>query len=102
MGYRSDVYIKVHKNDEDKLTDVLRENDFEPIKEYEDGDYAGYALYDVKWYGTFREVKAVNDFIAEESEHPRGSIALGEDGAKEDFGLPWEVGLCLVTQVIWS
>jgi len=102
MGYRSDVYIKVHKSDEDKLVEVLEENGFEAIREYSSITYAGYTIYDVKWYSSYDEVKAVNDFIEEESEYPKGLIAIGEDNAKEDYGEPSEIGLFTVTKIVWK
>jgi len=101
MGYRSDVYIKVHKNDEDKLVKVLKKNEFTAIKEYSDKNHVGYTIYDVKWYSSYDEVKAVNDFIEEESEYHKGLIAIGEDNAKEDYGKPWEVGIYAITKIVW-
>ena len=102
MGYRSDVFIKVHLEDEDKLVEVLKKNSFTTEKEYEDKECVGYAIHDVKWYSDYEDVKAVNDFVGEESEYPRGLIAIGEDNAKEDYGEPWEVGLWVITQVAWN
>ena len=102
MGYRSDVYIKVHKSDEGKLVEVLKKNSFTATREYEDKKYVGYVIDDVKWYSSYEDVKAVTDFIEEESEYPRGLIAIGEDNAKEYYGEPWEVGMFIVTQVVWD
>lgn len=102
MGYRSDVYIKVNKNDEDKLTDLFRENHFDAIKEYEDGDNVGYVIYDIKWYSGYTDVDKINSFIDEKSKYPRGLIAIGEDNATEEYGEPYEVGMWAVVQISWT
>ena len=102
MGYRSDVFIKVHLEDEDRLVEILKENEFIAIKNYSDKDYVVYIIDDVKWHDGFKDVKAVNDFIEEESEYPKGLIAIGEDNAIAEYGEPSEVGLWVITQVGWN
>ena len=102
MGYRSNVYIKVSKHDEDKLTDLFRDNDITADKEYEDGDYVGYVIYDIKWYSSYTDVTAVNDFINEKSEYPRALVAVGEDNATEEYGLPYETGMYAYTSINWG
>ena len=102
MGYRSDVYIKVHEMDEDKLVEVLKKNEFTAIKEYSGKNHVGYIINYVKWYSSYDDVKAVNDFIEEKSEYPKGLIAIGEDNAKEDYGKPWEVGIYAITRIDWE
>ena len=102
MGYRSDVYIKVHKSDEGKLVNILIENAFSFIKEYTDKDHVGYVINYVKWYEDYKDVKAVNDFIEEESEYPKGLMAIGEDNAAVEYGEPWEVGMYVITQIAWD
>ena len=101
MGYRSDVYIKVHKSDEDKLIEVLKENGFEAIREYSSIIYVGYVINDVKWYSSYDEVKAVSNFIGESDNYYRGLIAIGEDNAIAEHGEPLEVGLSTVTKIVW-
>jgi len=101
MGYRSDVYIKVHKSDEDKLVEVLEENSFEAIREYSSITYVGYTIYDVKWYSSYDEVKAVNRFIKERDNYLRGLIAIGEDNDTEEYGEPSEIGLFTITKIVW-
>ena len=102
MGYRSDVYIKVHKSDEGKLVEVLKKNEFAAIKEYSDKEHVGYVINDVKWYSDYDDVKAVNDFIEEKSEYPKGLIAIGEDNDIEEHGEPSEIGLFTVTKIVWK
>ena len=102
MGYRSTVYIKVHKNDEDKLTDLFRKHDLSADKEYEDGDSVGYVINYAKWYSSYKDVTAINNFINEESEHPRALIAVGEDNAMEEHGEPYETGLFVMTVIDWG
>jgi len=102
MGYRSDVYIKVHKSDEGKLVDILIENAFSFIKEYSDKEHVRYVINDVKWYSDYDDVKAVNDFIEEKSEYPKGLIAIGEDNDTEEHGDPSEIGLSTVTKIVWK
>ena len=102
MGYRSDVYIKVHKSDEGKLVEVLEENGFEAIREYSSITYAGYVINDVKWYSSYNEVKAVNRFIKERDNYHRGLIAIGEDNDTEEHGEPSEIGLFTVTKIVWK
>jgi len=101
MGYRSDVYIKVHKSDEDKLVEVLEENGFAAIKEYSGKNHVGYTIYDVKWYSDYDDVKAVNRFIKERDNYLRGLIAIGEDNDTEEHGKPSEIGLFTVTKIVW-
>jgi hypothetical protein len=103
MGYRSDIYIKVHKNDEDKLVDLLNEHELISAfsKEYEDGDYAGYSASWLKWYTGYKDVDAINSFINEESEHLRALIAIGEDGAIDEEWSPSEMDFYTVTTVEW-
>jgi len=101
MGYRSDVYIKVHKNDEGKLVDILIENAFSFIKEYSDKYHVRYIINDVKWYSSYNEVKAVNDFIGEKSKYFKGLIAIGEDNAIGEYGEPSEVRMSVITQIAW-
>ena len=102
MGYRSDVYIKVHREDENKLVEVLIENAFPAVREYKDKEYVGYVINYVKWYEDYKDVKAVNDFIEEESEYPKGLMAIGEDNATVEYGEPWEVGMYVITQIAWD
>lgn len=102
MGYRSDVYIKVNKHDEEKLTGLFMENDIEAEKEFEDGDYVGYVIHDVKWYDSYKEVEAINSFIGENSEYPRGLISIGEDNAVEEHGKPWELDMRVINYVSWG
>jgi len=101
MGYRSDVYIKVHKSDEGKLVEVLKKNEFAAIKEYSDKDHVRYIINDVKWYSSYDEVKAVNNFIEDSDNYYRGLIAIGEDNATTEYGEPWDVGLSTVTEIAW-
>jgi len=102
MGYRSDVYIKVHKSDEDKLVEVLKENEFTAIKEYLDEDHVGYTIHDVKWYSDYDDVKAVNDFIEEKSEYLKGLIAIGEDNYATEYGDPSAVEMYIITELVWK
>lgn len=103
MGYRSDVYVKVHKNDEDKLTDIFREHELEFVKEHETGDYVGYFCSWLKWYCNYKDVSAINDFIQEEGTvYPRGLIAVGEDGAIEEYGECSEMDFIVVQSVQWG
>ena len=102
MEYRSDVYIKVHKSDEDKLVNILIENGFSFIKEYSSITYVGYVIDDVEWYSDYDEVKAVNDFIKERGNYHRGLIAIGEDNDIEEHGEPSEVGFFTVTKIVWK
>jgi len=102
VGYRSDVYIKVHKSDEDKLIKVLEENGFEAIREYSSITYVGYVINDVKWYSGYDDVKAVNDFIKYRDNYHRGLIAIGEDNDTEEHGEPSEIGLFTVTEIVWK
>jgi len=101
MGYRSNVYIKVHKSDEDKLVEVLKKNGFATMREYSDKNHVGYTIHDVKWY-SYDKVKAVNDFIEEESEYPRGLIAIGEDNYATEYGDPSAVEMYIITELVWK
>ena len=102
MGYRSNVYIKINKTEEDKLTDLFDESGILGEKEYEHGDYVGYVISDVKWYSNYKDVKAINDFIDEDSKYLRGLIAIGEDNAMEEHGYPMEVGLHVISEIGWG
>ena len=103
MGYRSNVFIKVHHKDEDKLVDLLNKVELheEFTKNMEDGNYVGYIGEDLKWYGSYPDVKAINDFINEESEHIRGLIAIGEDNDTTEEGSPSEIDMYTTVDIVW-
>ena len=104
MAYRSDVYIKVHKDDEKELVNLLDKNGLNADKEDQDPkdmDHVRYVVSDVKWYTEYPEVKAVNSFVAEDSKYPRGLIAIGEDNATEEYGSPYEVEMYAYANIEW-
>lgn len=101
MGYRSDVYIKVIKENESKLVKILKENNFEAVKEYEDEYYVRYVIYYTKWYDTYMSVNEVNSFIEKDSDGSKGLIVIGEDNNIEEYGSPWSIGMSVVSQIDW-
>jgi len=67
MSYRSTIYIKCTKNIEDKLCNVLSQQDL--IGDYgfnkigENGNFVKYVASDLKWYLEYKDVEVVTDFI---------------------------------------
>ena len=104
MGYRSEIYMKVNKSDEDELIAIFKEHDLLGEFNLQDfGDeYARYYGSHLKWYEGYKDVDAVNSFIDSSTEdNPRGLIAIGEDNAIRHFGHPDEISMGEVVQVGW-
>ena len=105
MGYRSEIYIKVSIEDEPELLTLLTKHELDECfeKQLEDEDYVGYYASHLKWYDRYPDVKAINDFMYtdDETDDIRGMIVLGEDGATEEYGQPWEIDMHVVSRVEW-
>ena len=54
----------------------------------------------MKWYEGYPEVEAINALI-EEYPETCGMIAIGEDGAEDTWGEPWELDMYTVTTMEW-
>lgn len=102
MGYRSTVYIKVEKKDEKELLDIFKEHDltrsYEKAEDYGD-EYVRYIGSDLKWYDSYKDVEAVNNFI--NSGDFRGLIAVGEDSQATHYGNTSDLDMYEITNVEW-
>lgn len=93
MGYRSDIYIKLESKHLFEFKKILEEVDLTDnfVITY-DEDYI-YALGEsLKWYDSYEEVTAINNFIWSLGD-TGGLIAIGEDDQTEYIGSPYEVDL---------
>ena len=103
MGYRSDIYIKI-KAEKVFETKAFLENwkvQYDLKDEYTcitDTDYIYIKIMNWKFYSSYPEVTSIIDFIESLSENA-AMIAIGEDGATEQWGNPDEVGLYTTTSI---
>ena len=105
MGYRSTIYIKCKKGIADKLWDVLSEHDLTGdygfTKIDEDGDFVRFVANDLKWYGGYKDVEAVESFVMKNYENC-GLLGIGEDGAESArVGDTDELEMWTVTNIDW-
>jgi hypothetical protein len=105
MGYRSDIYIKVKKEDQEQLVEKFKEADlfssFQESSEHDD-EYVRYIGTWLKWYESYEDVKIINDFINEGTDdNPRGLIAVGEDSQTTHYGDTQELDMFEITSVSW-
>lgn len=99
VGYRSDIYIKVENSEAFGLKQALEEADFMNYAEItQDEHYIYVAMYDLKWYSNYEDVAAVNSYIQSLGERG-GLIAIGEDGATQEYGEPYSVDLYTQTSI---
>ena len=106
MGYRSMLYAKIDNKLTNEFNTILSERDmlryFYPLDsdEQDSETHTTYIGEDLKWYDGYPDVDAVNNFITSNSE-TCGMIAVGEDGASEEFGEPWNLDMYTVTTMEW-
>ena len=82
MGYRSDIYIKVRTDKYPPLAKILQEHDFKDCIDHfsiEDG-VVTIIMQDLKWYDSYKDVSAVNDYIRSLEEAEGCLLRNGEDG----------------------
>ncbi len=105
MGYRSEVYIKVPKEDKDELLKLIKDNGLENIFEEDDDHNDDYFRLEgswLKWYDSYTDVTAINNFILDSTEdHPRGLIRVGEDSHTEHYGDTFDLDMYENTTIEW-
>jgi len=107
MGYHSDIYIKCKKEKalefkafldtykKEFNTDLRQEEEFAT-----DDNYIYLTISDWKFYTSYPEVQAIIDFVENEDMDTHiGMIAIGEDGAADSWGTPYEVDLYTNTNI---
>lgn len=101
MGYRSDVYGKMTKDLEEEFRkEFATEFEQDYVKYASDDEYFYLRWEWVKWYESFKEVKAINAWFSDDArEDKAGLIAIGEDNATQAWGSPCEVELYEVISV---
>lgn len=110
MGYRSTVEIMLESKAYKKVMDSIAEYNnkqtdgysFKPDRDQinEEGVHIITFEY-VKWYGSFEDVKSVEDILSElndlEDEDLEGNrfkqILIGEDNATDEYSNDWDWGL---------
>jgi len=104
MGYRSTIYIQVKNELEEDLLDVFRREDlidhFHKVntEEVQTVKYLGDWL---KWYDSYSDVKAVNNFIDGNTDSA-ALLAIGEDGAESArAGSPDIFDMYIVANIEW-
>ena len=106
MGYRSMIYAKIDNTLVEDFNKILKERDmtdyfYKLEDDLQDSDtHTKYVGEDLKWYDGYSDVDAINEFIDSNSE-TCGMIAIGEDGAEEQWGVPWNLGMYTSTNVEW-
>jgi len=113
MGYRSDIYIKCRKEKALEFKSFLdsykEEFDIDLRQEQEfatDGNYIYLTISNWEFYESYPEVATIIDFVENEDIGTYiAMIAIGEDGATEEWGTPCEVDLYTNTNIegmIWQ
>jgi len=92
MGYQSIINIKVDIKHKFPLLTLLDKHEIHIDQAWEDEHYFSLALYDRKWYSSYPEVTAVNDFIQNFDEEG-GLIAISEDELIKTQGSPYSVNM---------
>ena len=92
MEYYSTVNIKVDIKHKFSLLALLDKHQVYIDQAWEDEHYFSLTLYDRKWYSSYPDVTAVNDFI-ENLDEEGGLITVGEDELIETQGLPYSVDM---------
>ena len=87
MGYRSDLYAKVHGSDLIRFNAVLVEHKledcFEQTSEVDEDGFAKFTATSLKWYDTYLDVADVNR-IFNESEHSV-MVRVGEEARDIEY-----------------
>jgi len=106
MGYRSELYIKMHKEFQPEFKFFLTVNgadlSLDTFEEKNPGEeeYAYYYASYLKWYSGYKEVDKFNTFILDNASHI-GMIRIGEDNSDvEEYGEPWDLDLTYYTETI--
>lgn len=102
MGYRSTIYVKFKDEDKQEFESLLKKHELNDYFEEhdEDDDYSRWIASDLKWYSSYSDVSAINDWVNTEDKE-RGLIAVGEDSATEHYGDTSELEMYEVVDIQW-
>ena len=99
MGYRSNVYAKIKIEHLFELKETLKQADLtDYAKTTADDQFVYVEINEVKWYDSYTDVQIFNNFINSLDEDA-GMITIGEDGATETYGYPYDVKLWTETYI---
>ena len=104
MGYRSTIYVKVVKEEQQEFEQMLKDVklfEYFTLQNENSAYTAKYIGDDLKWYDTYSEVRQVNDWVESGDEHPRGLISIGEDDAVTYLGDTEELDMTTSVSIYW-
>jgi len=100
MGYRSDIFIKIHKDLEENFSNLLKEYGLESSFEKERED--NHIKYTSSWYESFEDVKAIVEPFINNHKDKAGLLGMHEDGAENArAGDPDEMNMWVIAAIDW-
>lgn len=103
MGYRSDIKVKISRENKEQFIEILTEADlvqyFKEVKS--DENYICFEANHLKWYDGYTDVKKINSFI-NSLEEDGGLLAIGEGGGVSQYGDCSSVELDFFVEVDWG